>query len=57
MKDYARAVADFDQAFRLDPSDPDALYWRGMAKRQNGDKAGGAADIATARRMNPNAGR
>ncbi|HZQ41158.1 MAG TPA: tetratricopeptide repeat protein [Rhizomicrobium sp.] len=28
-KDYAAAMADFDQAIKLKPSDPDAFRWRG----------------------------
>jgi Flp pilus assembly protein TadD len=52
--DYARAVADLDRAVQLAPNDAVVLYNRGLAKRQTGDAAGGDADIARARAMDPN---
>ena len=55
--DYARAVADYDEALRLNPNDADALLYRGIDKQRLGDKAGGEADVAAARRMNPNIGK
>jgi hypothetical protein len=38
---------------RLDPSDANALYNRGLAKRKAGDTAGGDADIAKAKQLDP----
>ena len=55
--DYARAVADYDEALRLNPNDADALLYRGIDKQRLGDKAGGDADVAAAKRMNPNIGK
>lgn len=55
--DYERAIQDFDQALRLTPNDALVLYNRGKAKLKKGDKAGGEADQAAARRINPNIGR
>ena len=55
--DYARAIQDFDQAIRLDPKNAYALLNRGIAKARKGDKIGGEADQAAARRINPNIGR
>ncbi|MGB7620227.1 MAG: tetratricopeptide repeat protein, partial [Pseudolabrys sp.] len=55
--DYARAVADYDEALRLNPNDADALLYRGIDKQRLGDKAGGEADVAAAKRMNPNIGK
>lgn len=55
--DYARAVADYDEALRLNPNDGDALLYRGIDKQRLGDKAGGEADVAAAKRMNPNIGK
>ena len=52
--DYARAVADYDEALRLNPNDADALLYRGLDKQRLGDKAGGEADVAAAKRLNPN---
>jgi tetratricopeptide (TPR) repeat protein len=54
LKDYPRAVADLDEAARLDPADADTLYARGLARRATGDIAGGEADIAAAKRIDPN---
>jgi len=33
-RDFASAIADFDQAIKLDPADPENYYQRGMARRQ-----------------------
>ena len=55
--DYARAVADYDEALRLNPNDADALLYRGLDKQRLGDKAGGEADVAAAKRLNPNIGK
>lgn len=55
--DYDRAIQDYDQAIKLDPKNAYALLNRGIAKVRKGDKAGGEADRAAARRINPNIGR
>ena len=52
--DYVRAIADYDEALRLNPNDADALLYRGLDKQRIGDKAGAEADIAAAERINPN---
>jgi len=56
-KDYDRAIADYDQAIHFDPRYADPYYGRGLAKRQNGDTAGGDADIAHARELAPGIGK
>ena len=56
-EDYARAIADYDETIRLNPNDADALLYRGLDKQRTGDKAGGDADVAAARRLNPNIGK
>jgi len=56
-KEFQRSIADFDQALRLNPKDADALYYRGRSKIDLGNKAEGDADIAAARRINPDIGR
>jgi len=48
---------DFDQAIRLDPSDADNFYERSLVKAKKGDKEGEVADLAAARRIDPNIGR
>ena len=49
-----RAIHDFDQAIRLAPDFADAFYKRSLAKEQLSDKPGAEADMATAKRINPN---
>ena len=46
-------IADYAEAFRLDPDDAEALFRRGIARRLNGDKAGGDADVVAARKIDP----
>ncbi len=56
-QDYNQAIADFSKAIELKfYHKADALYWRGIAKQNNGDQAGGEADIAEAKKINPNVG-
>jgi tetratricopeptide (TPR) repeat protein len=51
--DLDRAMADFEQAIRLQPALAAGLYWRGIAKRLKGDAAAGEADIAAAKKIDP----
>ena len=55
--DYARAIADYSDAIRLDPNDAEAFFYRGLDKERMGDKAGAEADMAAAKRINPNIGK
>ena len=48
---------DFDQAIKLNPNYAKAFNNRSLAKSEKGDKAGAEADLATARRIDPNIGR
>ena len=54
--DYDRAIQDYNQGIRLNPSYAKAFYWRGLAKRKAGDTAGGDADIAKAKQLDPKVG-
>ena len=56
LDNYAKAIADYTEALALDPEDADALLYRGLDKIRLGDKAGGEADIAAAKRIDPNIG-
>jgi tetratricopeptide (TPR) repeat protein len=47
------ALADFDQAVKLDPKLAEAFYLRGVVKKLMSDEAGGEADIAHARELDP----
>lgn len=51
--DPKRAMVDYDEALRLDPRNPFALYHRGRLKKRLGDDAGGDADIARAKQIKP----
>lgn len=53
---YDRAIQDENQAIRLAPNDAVSYFVRGLAKEKSGDQAGGDADIAAARQINPNIG-
>ena len=51
--EFDAAIADYEAGLRLDPPNKaDFLYGRGLAKEKKGD-AGGAADIAAAKAINP----
>src|SRR5215831_20855152 len=54
---YDLAIADFTEAIRLNPNDADFFLNRGIDKQRIGDKAGSDADIAEAKRLNPNVGK
>lgn len=43
-----KAIADYDDALKLDPKFAGSLYGRGLAKIKKGDKVGGDADIVAA---------
>ncbi|MGA7675504.1 MAG: tetratricopeptide repeat protein [Rhizomicrobium sp.] len=50
---YARAIQDFDREIELGPLPSFGYYDRGLAKKRMGDEAGGDADIATAKGLDP----
>ena len=46
--DFARAIADFDQAIRIDPRQARFLVGRGLAHREHGDLDSALADFSKA---------
>lgn len=50
---YARAIADYNEAIRLDPQDAYPLYGRGLARAALAQVAGSKADIARALAIDP----
>jgi tetratricopeptide (TPR) repeat protein len=52
---WDEALADSDAALRANPGNAWALFERGVAKRRKGDSAGGDADIAASRGIDPKA--
>ncbi|WP_395335972.1 aspartyl protease family protein [Novosphingobium sp. BL-8H] len=52
-QDYASAIADETAALAKSPQLAAALFTRGLARVASGDEAGGAADIASARKIRP----
>ena len=53
-RDFARAIADFDQAIRLDPNFARAYRNRGFAHFNKGDYDRAIADYEAALRIDPN---
>jgi tetratricopeptide (TPR) repeat protein len=53
QKDLQLAMSDYAQAVTLDAGNENALYGRGLVRRAAGDKTGGDADVAAARKINP----
>ncbi len=53
MHQWAKAIADYDRALERRPDLTLSLYGRGIAKHAQGDRPGGDADIAAARRGEP----
>ena len=56
MDQYGRAIADLDQAIRLNTNNAEALYVRGLAKQKIGN-AGANADLVRAKQLNPQLGK
>jgi len=53
MKQWGKAIADYNKALADRPDLTVSLYGRGIARRASGDAAGGAADIAAATQAEP----
>ncbi|HUO01400.1 MAG TPA: hypothetical protein VMU31_01375, partial [Rhizomicrobium sp.] len=52
-----QAIADSSKAIAAEPDYAEPYYQRGLAKKAKGDSAGGDADIARAKALNPNTGK
>ena len=48
MRQFPRALADYEAALKVAPRQASALFGRGVVRRQMGDVSGGDADIAAA---------
>ena len=57
LKDYAAAAADFDRFLELEPTDPDGLLNRAIARLATGDPRGAITDCDNAERNNSTATR
>ncbi|HVM77773.1 MAG TPA: tetratricopeptide repeat protein [Stellaceae bacterium] len=53
LRRYDTAITDYDVALELDPKKAVSLYGRGLARHAKGDRAGGDADIAAAKALDP----
>jgi tetratricopeptide (TPR) repeat protein len=53
-QDYLAAIKEYDTALQLNPKDARAFYMRAVAKQKTGDATGFAADIASAKAIDPN---
>jgi regulator of sirC expression with transglutaminase-like and TPR domain len=56
LREWSRAIKDYDQVLSLRSKDAQALYNRGMAKRGIGDQRSAQDDIAAAVAIDPNIG-
>jgi len=48
---FDKAIADFNEAIRLDPKDPQAYQNRGIAYEKKGEKAKAEEDFAQAKKL------
>ena len=49
LQQPAQAIADYNEALKLAPQKARALFGRGIARRNIGDKTGAEADFAAAK--------
>jgi tetratricopeptide (TPR) repeat protein/predicted aspartyl protease len=52
-RDFAAAIADYDRAIQLDPTDPETRYERALAYAQTGRATPALADLAETLRLEP----
>jgi tetratricopeptide (TPR) repeat protein len=52
-RDFASAIADFDQAIKLEPNDPENYYQRGMVRFQTREAALALSDFDQALQLKP----
>jgi Flp pilus assembly protein TadD len=51
MRDYTKAILDYSEAIRLNPSYAQAYWGRGSCYRKQGDKAKAEQDFAQAKKL------
>lgn len=54
LKLNSASISDYDAALKITPDDATSLFGRGVARHRTGDKAGGDADIAAAKKKQNN---
>ena len=53
LGDHDRAIDDYTRALEINPNHVDALWWRGQAKFQKGDREGAIVDLEEQARLHP----
>ena len=54
MKQYDKAIAQYNLSLKTDPDRARALYGRGLARARNGQGPAGISDMSTASGIQPN---
>jgi len=54
LRQFDKAIADYDAALTLNPQLASSRYGRGIARRQKGDLVGGDVDTAAAKAIKAN---
>lgn len=54
LKQYERAIQDYDKAIQLNPNYVNAIYWRGKCDEALGDEVKAQADFAKAKELGYN---
>lgn len=55
LKQYKKAIHDFNLVIRKQPHNADAFYYRGISKKESGKLWGSVKDLHEANKLNPDA--